>query len=170
MPVSLRTAEAADIPRVADLHLRSRIDAYAGLVSRRALTQVSTPVFAAWWVERWSHERATHVLTVAERDDQLVGFTYVGPDDEEDEPRTGLLYAIHLDPAERGRGTGRVLMTGALATLSEQGWQRAALWVLAGNDRARAFYERGGWRPAGQSRDSRFGPPIEEIRYDRQLP
>ncbi|MEV0727823.1 GNAT family N-acetyltransferase [Polymorphospora sp. NPDC050346] len=169
MSVSLRVAEAVDVPRIAELHRRSRIDAYADLVSYDTLTRVPAPVFADWWVERWSYERETHVLTVAERDGRLVGFTYVGPDDEGSQADTGLLYAIHLESAERGRGTGRALMAEALATLREQGWQRAALWVLAGNDRARGFYERGGWQPTGWCRDSTFGPPVKEIRYDRPL-
>ena len=59
-------------------------------------------------------------MYVAERAGALVGFSYLGPDDEDD-PATGLLNAIHLDPAEQGRGVGRALMVDALDAMRARG-------------------------------------------------
>ena len=73
-----------------------------------ALADPTPEAMGRYWVERWIWERDTHRMTVAERAGALVGFTHLGPDDEDD-PATGLLNAIHLDPAEQGRGVGRAL-------------------------------------------------------------
>ena len=42
--------------------------------------------------------------------------------------------------------------------------------MLAGNVRARRFYEAGGWRPDGtERRDRVFGVPVDEVRYRKTL-
>ena len=109
-------------------------------------------------------------MTVAERDGRLVGFSYLGPDDA-GEPATGLLNAIHLEPGERGRGTGRELMIDALDAIRARGWSRAALWVLRENAPARRFYERGGWAADGVEREAEIGWAVtHQLRYARDLP
>jgi GNAT superfamily N-acetyltransferase len=167
--VSLRPATADDLAAVGALHYRSRFDAYRDILPEPALAAISPEMMGAWWTERWSWERETHLLTVAERDGGLAGFSYVGPY-EQDEPGLGELYAIHLDPPEVGRGVGRLLMIDALTTLRRGGWPRAALWVLAGNARARRFYERGGWAADGVERDDTVGRAVTRmVRYTRPL-
>jgi ribosomal protein S18 acetylase RimI-like enzyme len=114
-------------------------------------------------------------LTVAERAGRVAGFTYLGPHDPEEPdsagPDVGELYAIHLDPAEQGRGVGRALMIDALATLHARGWRRAVLWVLADNTHAQDFYARGGWTADGIEREGDIGPtPTRQLRYVRELP
>ncbi|WP_422773303.1 GNAT family N-acetyltransferase [Plantactinospora sp. WMMC1484] len=175
MTIILRPAVAADLMAVGDLHHRSRAAAYRDIVPAEALATVSGEMMGRYWSERWSYERDTHLMTVAERDGRLAGFTYLGPHDptEPDSAGTdvGELYAIHLDPAEQGRGTGRALMVDALARLRAQGWRRAVLWVLVDNTHARDFYVRGGWAPDGAERDGDIGPAMtRQLRYARDLP
>jgi len=66
-------------------------------------------------------------------------------------------------------GTGRSLMSCAVATLSEAGYQQAVLWVLAANDRARRFYEKAGWLPDGASNVLTGLGSVVEVRYGRPL-
>ncbi|MEU4569317.1 GNAT family N-acetyltransferase [Micromonospora sp. NPDC023956] len=172
MTPTLRPADAADLMAVGDLHQRSRAAAYSSFLPPEALATPTPEGMGRYWVERWSYERDDHLMTVAERDGRLVGFTYVGPDELDGvvDPDAAMLRAIHLDPAERGRGTGRVLMHDALHTMRSWGRSRATLWVLAGNTHARRFYERGGWAPAGTVRDESFGPvTVPQLRYVRPL-
>ncbi|HEX2772033.1 MAG TPA: GNAT family N-acetyltransferase [Micromonosporaceae bacterium] len=165
MTITLRAGGPADLMAVGALHQRSRVAAYESFLPPQALAKPSPEAMGRYWAERWGYERDTHRLTVAERDGRLVGFTYLGPDDEDD-PGTGLLCAIHLEPAERGRGVGRKLMIDALAAMRARGWRRAALWVLRQNAAARAFYERGGWRPTGAERDELIGTAnARQVRY-----
>ncbi|MGC5018454.1 GNAT family N-acetyltransferase [Micromonospora sp. DT47] len=169
MTVTLRPATVDDLMPVGALHQRSRVAAYSSFLPAEALADPSPEAMGRYWMERWGWERDDHRMTVAERDGRLVGFSYLGPDDEGD-PVTGLLNAIHLDPAERGRGTGRELMVDALAAMRARGWSRAVLWVLAQNATARHFYERGGWTPEGSRRDEYLGPMVTtQVRYARPL-
>ncbi|MFB7469215.1 GNAT family N-acetyltransferase [Streptomyces sp. NPDC056224] len=53
---------------------------------------------------------------------------------------------IAVDPAERGRGVGGLLLREIDAVAAEQGCRRIRLDVVAENPRARALYERHGFR------------------------
>jgi GNAT superfamily N-acetyltransferase len=167
--ISLREAGAADVPAVGALHHQSRVAAYGDILPAEALSSLTAEMMSAWWVGRWPYERDSHVLTVAERDGRLAGFSYVGPD-EDGEADAGELYAIHLDPDQQGTGVGRALMIDALATLRRRGFRRGLLWVLADNAHARRFYERGGWTPDGTEREGNIGPAVtRQLRYARDL-
>ncbi|GGL90434.1 MULTISPECIES: GNAT family N-acetyltransferase [Micromonospora] len=169
MTLTLRHATLDDLHPVGALHHRSRVATYSAFLPVEALAEPSAQAMGAYWAERWVWERDDHLMTVAERDGQLVGFSYLGPDDGGD-PATGLLNALHLDPAERGRGTGRLLMVDALAVMRDRAWRRATLWVLERNTLARRFYERGDWRPTGERRTDRIGTiPTTQLRYHRPV-
>ncbi|MER5700835.1 GNAT family N-acetyltransferase [Micromonospora sp. NPDC002296] len=169
MTITLRHATLDDLRPVGALHQRSRVAAYSSFLPAEALADPTPEAMGEYWAERWTWERDEHLMTVVERDGRLVGFSYLGPDDQDD-PATGLLNAIHLDPAEQGRGTGRALMADALATMRGRGRRRAVLWVLEPNAHARRFYERGGWRPTGERREEQIGTVrTPQLRYAREL-
>jgi GNAT superfamily N-acetyltransferase len=168
MTVVLRTAAEFDLFGVGQLHCRSRADAYAHIISAEALGALSGEALGAWWSERWKWERETHRLTVAEQAGRIVGFTYVGPSEVDGAAE---LYAIHVEPELVGAGVGRLLMVNALGQLAEISPSRALLWVLAENERARRFYDRGGWRPDGTTRvEAIGGEPVAQVRYELDLP
>ena len=61
-------------------------------------------------------------------------------------------------------------MSHALEQLREIGGERAVLWVLEENARARRFYDRGGWSPDGATRVEPIGgEPVPQVRYSRPL-
>ena len=164
MAVQLRIATDADTDAVGSLHYRSRAAAYQDIISPEALTFGSEGALGEWWSERWRWEKDTHRLTVAVADDgTVVGFSYVGLTET---PGVQELYAIHVDPAVAGTGVGRLLMQDALRHLGA----RAVLWVLEGNTHARRFYEKGGWKPDGESRDAPMGGEVtHQLRYARTI-
>jgi GNAT superfamily N-acetyltransferase len=160
--VKLRTGNDFDLAEIGALHYRSRAAAYADFLPPEALTFGSPVAMGEWWSERWKWERDTHRLSVAVDGDRIVGFTYLGPDEE---PGVMLLNAIHVDPDYVGGGVGKLLMLDALAQLGD----RAVLWVLERNHRARRFYERGGWVFDGTTRDETIGgAPTHQLRYQWQ--
>jgi GNAT superfamily N-acetyltransferase len=182
--LTLRHAVADDLMAVGSLHQRSRVAAYSSFLPPEALAVPTAEAMGCYWVQRWSYERDDHLMTVAERDGRLVGFSYVGPDDVNGPddvdgpgdvdgrvaPSAAMLRALHLEPAEQGRGTGRTMMLDALHTMRSWGFTRAVLWVLGGNDHARRFYERGGWTPDGQERDEHVGRVVtRQLRYARAI-
>jgi ribosomal protein S18 acetylase RimI-like enzyme len=163
----LRTGEDFDLAAVGAVHYRSRVAAYAHIIEPEMLTARPAEALSEWWTERWRWEKQTHRLTVAEQDGEVVGFTYVGPSET---PGAVELYAIHVAPELVGTGLGRELMAGALEQLTEIGGERAVLWVLEENDRARRFYDRGGWAPDGETRvEAINGEPVPQLRYSKRL-
>ncbi|GAB3532079.1 GNAT family N-acetyltransferase [Phytohabitans suffuscus] len=167
MAVTIRPAAERDLTAVGTLHHRSRAAAYSGFLPASALNAVPASTMVDYWTERWRYERDINRLTVATDGDEVVGFTYLGPDEA---PDTGILHAIHVAPDAQGRGGGGALMADALEKLTAGGWHHAVLWVLADNSHARGFYERGGWAPDGEARDEFIGPAlVHQVRYARSL-
>jgi GNAT superfamily N-acetyltransferase len=164
MSVHLRPVADDDLRAVGALHFHSRATAYADILSPEALDHGTPEALGEWWAERWKWERETHRLTVALDGDTLAGFSYLGPTEQDG---VAELYAIHADPAYVGSGVGRALMLDALPALARLG-DRAVLWVLEANTRARRFYERGGWAPDGVTRIGAIGgQPVAQLRYGR---
>jgi ribosomal protein S18 acetylase RimI-like enzyme len=163
----LRTGEGLDLVAVGAVHWRSRAAAYAHILGPENLAGGSAEALGEWWTERWKWEQETHRLTVADQDGEIVGFTYAGPSETEGAAE---LYAIHVVPERVGTGVGRELMSNALGQLEELGGDRAVLWVLEENGRARRFYDRGGWVPDGATRvEAVSGQPVPQLRYSRKL-
>jgi GNAT superfamily N-acetyltransferase len=157
--VVLRTVDEFDLMEVGSLHYRSRAAAYAGFLPPAALNFGSPRALGEWWSERWKWERDDHRMTVAVDGERVVGFSYLGPDED---PGVRLLSAIHVHPDYVGTGVGKLLMRDAHEHLGD----RAVLWVLEGNDRARRFYERGGWVFDGTTRDETMsGVLTHMLRY-----
>lgn len=67
-------------------------------------------------------------------------------------PRERGLGAMWVAPAWRGRGVAPMLAAAVIAWARAQDCTHLGLWVPADNPRARAFYERQGFRPTGRSR------------------
>jgi len=83
--------------------------------------------------------------------------------------RVGELYALYVTSAWWSAGVGRELMGRVLTALEAEGYQRAVLWVLADNARARRFYERAGFAPDGGSNILTGLGGVLEVRYARRL-
>jgi ribosomal protein S18 acetylase RimI-like enzyme len=62
---------------------------------------------------------------------------------------TRWLHAVYIHPDARSSGAGEALMAAAAAHAREQGVTRLLLWVHSENGRARAFYEKIGFRETG---------------------
>jgi GNAT superfamily N-acetyltransferase len=89
---------------------------------------------------------------------EVVGLSVAGPCRDEDRPGGEELYALYVLPDFWGSGAGQQLFDAALPFTS--------LWVLEANARARAFYERNGFR-ADATKEIVFGEPVVEVRYVR---
>jgi GNAT superfamily N-acetyltransferase len=81
---------------------------------------------------------------------------------------------IYVDRAARGTGVAAMLLRKAEAEIRSAGHRRAWLAVVAGNQRARSFYARHGWRDAGPfsyMAETEAGPlAVPSRRYEIDLP
>jgi ribosomal protein S18 acetylase RimI-like enzyme len=90
-----------------------------------------------------------------------VGYAFVEVRDGADDTwpygrRMAELVTLAVAPESRGGGVGTALMDAVDAELARRGVGDLELFVIAGNERARAFYERRGFR-VGEHLLFRFG-------------
>lgn len=89
------------------------------------------------------------LVLVAERDGEVVGYTYSGVEGTDYmslRGPAGVLYDIVVDPAHRGQGVGRVLLDATLDALKAKGAPRAVLSTAEGNTSAQRLFARAGFR------------------------
>lgn len=174
--ITVRPASVEDAIAIAALHVRSFLAAYSHLPRTRRAAQAGQAARVAIWADRLEG-REGRATFVAEAGDRLCGFVHLGPTpDPDDDPGTvGQILSIHVEPDLVERGIGGRLMGRAVAALLERGFGEATLWVVAGNHRARVFYESRGWRSDGGIRREVLGVEGEEgdevtvVRYRRTL-
>lgn len=132
--VVLRGARPDDAEAIARIWAPGWHDAHDGHVSA-ALTALRT--------DRSFAERAPGIVPrtcVAELDGHVVGFVTVEADQVEQ---------LYVDPAARGTGVAAALLRRATTTATQARVPVLWLAVVAGNARARRFYERQGWVDGG---------------------
>ena len=94
-------------------------------------------------------EEPSVVVLVAERDGEVLGYTYAGVEEHDYMPfrgPAGVLHDIVVDPAHRGRGVGRMLLDATLAALKARGAPRVVLSTAERNEPAQRLFARAGFR------------------------
>lgn len=117
----------------------------------------------AGWVERWAHQIEHGVpRTLAVAEDELVGFSCLGPNRDEI-PASLELYALYTRSTWWGSGLGQALLEAVLEP------EPCSLWVLSANTRAQVFYRRNGFEADGAvERYDALG--ADELRMVRNKP
>ncbi|MFJ6985642.1 MULTISPECIES: GNAT family N-acetyltransferase [unclassified Streptomyces] len=160
-----------DCARVSEIRIGGWRHAYRGLIPRAHLDALSvaedTERRRAWFARL---DGSVENL-VAEEAGRVVGWAAHGPyRDGEQRTTDAELYALYVDPAHLGRGTGHALLTASVLRRTALGHTRMYLWVLEGNTPARRFYERAGFRPDGAEEPFEVaGAEVPEVRYARAL-
>lgn len=155
----VRDAVVTDADAIGRIHVRCWRHAYVGLMPHELLESLDEDAR----VEKWRHTLATAVarravLVSVDAHSAVTGFAVIGPtQDGTGLAHVGELAAIYLAPAAIGTGVGRVLLASAMDRLRAEGFTQARLDVIPGNTRARAVYERAGWRADGAPWDVDHG-------------
>ncbi|SED28738.1 putative acetyltransferase [Nocardioides exalbidus] len=133
---SIRPASGADMAAVADLWHEGWHDGHAG--------RVPEGLTAARTMEAFHERTPSRVAdtTVAVSDSgELLGFVMVAGDEVEQ---------VFVGRGARGSGVAGVLLDEGERQVAAAGHDVAWLAVVEGNARARAFYEKRGWRDGGE--------------------
>jgi len=123
-------------------------------------------------------EAARGTATPAAR---AVGFASFGPERDPSQPlgsdtlpppagTAAELYSLYVAPAWWSAGVGRRLLATVTGLVAAQNYRTISLWVLAGNERARRFYERAGFTATGEHQAPGWLAGAGEVRYRRPLP
>jgi ribosomal protein S18 acetylase RimI-like enzyme len=94
-------------------------------------------------------EEPNVIILVAEREGEVVGYTYAGVEGRDYmslRGPAGVLYDIVVDPAHRGQGVGRVLLDATLEALQAKGAPRVVLSTAERNEPAQRLFARAGFR------------------------
>ena len=94
-------------------------------------------------------DEADIVVLVAERNGEVLGYTYAGVEGYDYmslRGPAGVLYDIVVDPAHRGHGVGRMLLDATLAALERKGAPRVVLSTAEQNEAAQRLFARAGFR------------------------
>lgn len=164
--VTIRPATVADAQAIAEVHVHSWQWAYRGLLPDDYLDHLSIERRAGMHMQRLATETQERTW-VAAQEGRIVGFAITGPSrDPNASPGTAELAAIYLRREATGQGIARELFDHAVHDLWQRGYERATLWVLETNARARRFYEKAGWVTDGTSKtEERPGVHLHEVRY-----
>jgi GNAT superfamily N-acetyltransferase len=102
-----------------------------------------------WSDAQWKHSAKTRLYYFADRDGRVVGMVSGGFNDAY--PETRWLYGMYVTPSERGTGTAELLVRSIVEWAKSNDVNEIYLHVGSSVPRARAFYERIGFRPTGES-------------------
>lgn len=153
---SLRPAREEDVPGVARSWSEGWREAHVGNVPEQLVAARSPSSFRprAFDLVR----RTTVAVEVA---GEVAGFVM------------GEVQQLYVDPRHRGAGAASVLLAEGERQIAAAGHEGAWLAVVAGNLRARRFYERQGWLDEGPFEHQAPGPvrpiPVPAHRYVKEL-
>ncbi|WP_082699363.1 GNAT family N-acetyltransferase [Arthrobacter sp. EPSL27] len=163
---AIRDAVPGDAPDFATSQIVAWRAAYAGILDAGYLAGMDVERLTTGWARILGDpDRNVRRLAVTV-DGTAVGWSGFGRPRDEVPGGTGELHALNVLPAYWSRGLGPALFQASVEGLRTMGYERAYLWVAAGNCRAIRFYERHGWCPDGLTKqDARFDPPLLERRF-----
>lgn len=157
-PYIVRRATASDVGVVAKIWHVGWMDGHIGNVPPELIPYRNEEQFVSRARQRLES------MWVAESREATVGFVVVKGDEVEQ---------IFVDRIARGTGVAAMLLRKAEAEIRGAGHRRAWLAVVAGNERARSFYFRLGWRDAGPLSylaETEIGPlAVPTHRYEIDL-
>jgi GNAT superfamily N-acetyltransferase len=141
----IRRATVADAATIVAIHRASRSQAYAHLGTPEQAAGSST-------AESWAAILGEATVWVYERAGTILGFASL---------HDAILTGLYVLPEAQNAGIGAALLAEAV-----EGGARE-LWVYADHPQARAFYERHGWRVAGEPAvsDEDWALPVPALRY-----
>jgi ribosomal protein S18 acetylase RimI-like enzyme len=165
--VRVRDAVASDAEAIARVHVDAGRETYSNVLAEHRFSEDAFSQRKQYWTGYLSLEPQPGRLVIAERGEALVGFANSGEargsDAEHGFPpaRPLHLFSIYLLAAAHGTGLGQTMLDAVLRD------EPAQLWVLRGNHRAIAFYERNGFSADGIAFVDPAEPSLVELRMVR---
>jgi ribosomal protein S18 acetylase RimI-like enzyme len=159
VPWTITRPTIDDLDELGRVHVQVWQEAYAGLLPADYLAGLDPAAGPARWRER-RVSNGDVGWWIARDEAGIVGMTTSGPPRDDDAPAPLELYAINVLRRAHGSGLADDLMARVV------GDRPAYLWVLEGNERAKAFYRRHGFRDEG-GRKPEPDTGVVEIRMVR---
>jgi RimJ/RimL family protein N-acetyltransferase len=167
--MTVRAATFSDAPILAGIHIAAWRAAYADHMPPEFLAGMRVEDRTAMWQRALSEPNPGTVAVSVNETGEPVAFCVYGPSRDQDakDADIGELIALNVHPSQWRKGHGQALYLRVLAHARSQHWSAISLWVLLGNTRARAFYERIGFTADGTEKQDAtlVGSVLHELRY-----
>ncbi len=160
--VSIRHAkpdDASALSRVFDAAWR---EAYLGIIPGVTLDKMFARRSERWWRSTVTRGRPLVVLDIGQG---IAGYASYGRCRDRSLPAEGEIDEIYLLPEYQGIGLGRRLFKAVLNDLRHSDMRQVAVWALAENQRACAFYEGLGGRSVARVEERIGGTPLAKVAY-----
>lgn len=164
--VQVRAAVPADVPDLARVQLSAALTGFAHIFPE-SVPKPTQPELEDEWGPLVTDANRTVLAVVV--DAELIACVVFGEYPTLAPPGWGHLAKLYVAPEAWGQGIGSRLHDLAVEQLSAAGYQNLWLWVLEGNDRARAMYERRGWTARSERRTDWPGSDVYEMGYELRL-
>lgn len=126
---------------IAKVHVDTWKSTYTGIIPSEYLARLSWEDGAHRLQEHLKDMGPERFLLVAEKEGEIVGFSWGGPERSGDEVYRGEIYALYVLPAYQRQGIGQRLVAASARRLLQAGICNLLVWVLSANP-YRQFYER----------------------------
>ncbi|KLK89839.1 GCN5 family acetyltransferase [Microvirga vignae] len=160
--VSIRHAKPDDAPALSRVFDAAWREAYQGIIPGVTLDKMFARRGERWWRSTVTRGRPLVVLDIGQG---IAGYASYGRCRDRALPADGEIDEIYLLPEYQGIGLGRRLFKAVLNDLRHSDMPRVAVWALAENERARAFYEGLGGRSIAQVEERIGGTPLAKVAY-----
>ena len=171
--MSVRPATLVDAAKLAEIHVAAWRAAYADQMPPEFLAGMRVEDRTAMWQKSLSEPSQRVVFVSLDEAGDPVAWCVCGPSRDEDakDSAIGELIALNVHPTAWRSGHGKALYQWVLAYARSQHWSSIMLWVLRGNGRARAFYEKLGFEADGTEKQEfeRLGFLLDELRYQMRV-
>ncbi|MDY8107693.1 GNAT family N-acetyltransferase [Fulvimarina sp. 2208YS6-2-32] len=158
----IRYARETDALCLNRIHAASWRQAYTGIIPFRSLHAMIGLRDAGWWSRTVKSGAAILVCSFG---GTIVGYATLGQNRTRSLPVDGELYELYLDPTFQGVGLGRRLFNAARDCLLRDGARGFAIWTLAENDRAVAFYTSLGGTDVAEGIETFGGKTVSKVAF-----
>lgn len=155
-----KVIQTDDFNAISRIYALSWKAAYKDIVSQQYLDELPET--------RWSDvlPRSQWDSFVILEDGAYIGTSSICQAREEAMHGWGEIVSIYLLPGYFGKGYGKLLLDTVISELVKMGYSNIYLWVLEGNMRAGAFYERYGFKPTSDKMPMNIGgEDLIQMRY-----
>lgn len=159
--MAIREATVDDIDAIQRVAQKSWTQDYPEILSRESLQEGLDDWYSEERIEDsivWSRA----LMLIADRNDEIVGFTHATWDTNADE---GNILRVYVKPDSRGGGIGSRLLEETCQTLFDQRVDRIKAMVLDANDLGKAFYNEFGFEEMETETVSIGDDSYEECTY-----
>lgn len=146
--ISIRRARGEDACAISSVFDQAWREAYQGILPALTLERMISRRGPRWWLSSIGRGRP---LVVLDFGDRIAGYSSYGRCRDRGFPAEGEIDELYLLPEYQGLGFGKRLFKAVRNDLDDRGAKRVAVWSLADNERACAFYRGLGGRSIAET-------------------